>query len=414
MRNKQKIFLVTQGYPYNDGEKTFIEPELHCLVERDVFDITLISNTSHVNQQKVELPNQIKHICIKNTSVLSSPFKLVKYVIKYFIMREIKEERKELYTNKKCVGKMRDSLLFYIRAQFFWESVCKTEVELKNSIVYTYWNNIETLAFALHKADIENMKLISRIHRYDLYDESTVYGRQPFRKIIDYKLDRLIFIAKAGMDYYTEKMGKSPRYVLHRLGTINENYSCETEGQKDRNDFLLVSCSYLIPVKRVNIIIDALAEINDFNIRWVHFGDGVNRYQIQEKAEKSLSNKKNIQYMFLGKTSNEEIMEFYEKNRVDSFISTSQSEGCPVSIQEALSYGIPIIGTAVGEIPLMIDGNGVLVSANPSAGEVADAIRRICFSTNKELMRVRSREIWENNFDARKNHNAFCDELLQL
>ena len=63
----------------------------------------------------------------------------------------------------------------------------------------------------------------------------------------------------------------------------------------------------------------------------------------------------------------------------DSFITTSSTEGLPVSIQEAMAAGIPIIGTNVGGIPEMIDGNGVLLSANPSNKEVAEAILRIYY-----------------------------------
>lgn len=70
-------------------------------------------------------------------------------------------------------------------------------------------------------------------------------------------------------------------------------------------------------------------------------------------------------------------MDFYEDNFVSCFITTTSTEGNPVSIQEVLSFGIPIIGTDVSDIPLMIHGNGVLMSSNPKAEEVTEAIKKI-------------------------------------
>ena len=49
-------------------------------------------------------------------------------------------------------------------------------------------------------------------------------------------------------------------------------------------------------------------------------------------------------------------------NWADIFILPSHNEGLPISILEAMSYGMPIISTPVGGIPEVVKGNGVLVT----------------------------------------------------
>jgi hypothetical protein len=61
------------------------------------------------------------------------------------------------------------------------------------------------------------------------------------------------------------------------------------------------------------------------------------------------------------------------------------------------------------------DINGLLLSANPSPLEIAEAIFKV-FSEkeNWDKKRMYSRRNWEKKFNAEKNYNAFSVELLLL
>ena len=68
------------------------------------------------------------------------------------------------------------------------------------------------------------LKVISRLHGMDLYNERHVGGRQPFKKIMDLKTEKLVFACEYGMKYYirqfTDKKSKSKsKYEVCRLGT---------------------------------------------------------------------------------------------------------------------------------------------------------------------------------------------------
>ena len=83
---------------------------------------------------------------------------------------------------------------------------------------------------------------------------------------------------------------------------------------------------------------------------------------------------------------------------------------------EAMSYGIPIIGTRVGDIPYMIDKNGLLLAENPSVSDISEAIREImdAGSEKEESMRQASFKLWEENFNVDKNVPRFIQELEGL
>ena len=49
--------------------------------------------------------------------------------------------------------------------------------------------------------------------------------------------------------------------------------------------------------------------------------------------------------------SNASVREYYCNNEVDLYLCTSSTEGTCYSVLEALSYGVPVCASAVGEIP---------------------------------------------------------------
>jgi glycosyltransferase involved in cell wall biosynthesis len=66
--------------------------------------------------------------------------------------------------------------------------------------------------------------------------------------------------------------------------------------------------------------------------------------------------------------------------RLDALIVSSRTEGFPMVVLEAMLAGVPVIATAVGDIPLMLDGGraGLLVppgSVSALAGAIEDASR---------------------------------------
>ena len=71
----------------------------------------------------------------------------------------------------------------------------------------------------------------------------------------------------------------------------------------------------------------------------------------------------------MGHYPNEELLRYYGSNHVDLFINTSSTEGVPVSIMEAQSFGIPVIATDTGGVKEVVtEGTGSLLPVDFRSG----------------------------------------------
>jgi len=114
---------------------------------------------------------------------------------------------------------------------------------------------------------------------------------------------------------------------------------------------------------------------------------------------------------------NAQIMEFYNTNNVDLLINTSSSEGIPVSIMEAQSFGIPVIATDTGgTAEIITKETGILL---PVDFDIAGLARKIEYLLNLDLSEKArmKREIydnWHTNFNAFTNFEKFIGDLDKI
>ncbi|MBF7096120.1 glycosyltransferase [Alkalibacter mobilis] len=409
---KNKLILITDNYPFGRGEE-FIIDEIPFLESR--FDLTIIA--SNVTEEKTKELNP--SVIVHRYSPFKKSYQALKYIPQMITDLEFWKEALRILKTKKLVSKrLKDIFLFYAKGLDFRKYLFASGIINKNSecILYFYWMNYKLLSVLAKGLNLSNCKVVARTHGYDLYDFRNIYGRQPFRELIDKKIDRIYFVSDYGKGYYLSNHKKTDgkKYTVAKLGIINEGKINPIEKP---HTFTMVSCSNMIPLKRIDLIIWALSMIEDFSLNWIHFGDGSARENLEKLATELLSNKQNIKYEFKGHVNNSVIHEFYQTTPVDSFITTSSTEGgCPVSIQAAMSYGIPIIGTNAGGIPETICGNGFLLEADSTPEEVAKAIMKIGNMDKDSIafMREKSRSKWEKEFDANINFEKFADDLNDI
>ena len=130
--------------------------------------------------------------------------------------------------------------------------------------------------------------------------------------------------------------------------------------------------------------------------------------------ERSASAPPNLSIRLAGELENAEVVGAYLAKPADLFVHVSSTEGgVPVALQEAASVGIPLVGTAVGGVPEIVSNEtGRLLSATPSAGQIADA----CWGLLSDKVALagcaeRSYQAWRVDFDAAKNHTLFAKTL---
>jgi glycosyltransferase involved in cell wall biosynthesis len=288
-------------------------------------------------------------------------------------------------------------------------------------IIYTYWFKYETLASLICKKYFNMpVKCITRTHGGDLYEFVQKNNYQPYKKWIDKYIDRIFFASKAGYDYYINLYAGTykDKYILSRLGIENQYGFQETNNHLSVNRCLnIVSCSYMVPLKRIHLIIKALSEINDITIKWVHIGDGVEGDNLENLANILLKKKTNIFYNFIGFLDNDSIKKYYYDNYFDCFVSTTSSEGLPVSMMEVISFGIPIISSNVGGVSEIVNQEtGILLNPDNCVEELINALHKIASMTIQETEKLRKscRKYWEDNYRAETQYVKFVNNLKSL
>lgn len=396
-KKKRKLILLTERYPYIRGEDSFILPELRRLSK--IYDITVIACGLDKIPKEVccELPEGVvsKYYVVPNKGLLFSLYKHFIFNISLAKQNETKPDR-----------------AYFVRGMLFERWFRRQDIVQKDEdfILYSFWYMWWLVGFCERKEKYKNIFLLSRTHGYDLYNERRKDGKQPFKTFMDKQLDLVLFVSEFGKNYYIDTFANKPliekKYLVNYLGQ-DDNRKNIIKKPED-GTFYLVSCSNVIPLKRVELIAEALEKLDSMGeIHWTHFGDGIMYEELTEHAKKAMANNPLLEVSLKGRVANTEVLNFYNANWVDCFITTSSTEGLPVSISEAMSFSIPIIATDVGGISEQIDGNGVLLPANPEIDEIRGAIENQIKLSEKELeiKRHRSRELWEEKFFSKNSVN---------
>ena len=94
----------------------------------------------------------------------------------------------------------------------------------------------------------------------------------------------------------------------------------------------------------------------------------------QLQIEKSISESIKENIVFLGWVEKEQKDQLLRES--SCFLLPSYSEGMPMSILEAMSYGLPIVSTDVGAIPEVVENGNSGYLSNP--GDIDDISKNIC------------------------------------
>lgn len=284
----------------------------------------------------------------------------------------------------------------------------------KSVLYYSFWF-YDSIYLAWIKKCNSSATVVTRAHSGDLYeDHISIRDKLLFRHFQMGQLDGIYPISAMGKAYLSERYPKAAAKIKTIfLGTEDPGVL----NPFDAGNFTLVSCASLRHHKRIHRIAEALYHI-DFPMTWIHFGDE-NLHTSDPKIpdyiryKEALGQKPNIKYIPMGQTNNETLLDFYKNQAVSLFISLSAAEGIPVSIMEAISFGIPVLSTDVGGCREIVNQNtGILIPLDTDAKAVAIKLTEFKNSeANTLLFRQGVRKFWENHFDAQKNYKYFFEEI---
>lgn len=403
LRKHQKLFFFTIGFPSSESEP-FIKHEFPYLIQEfdEIIIIASIKGKNIYNTYQKTTVYYLEDILKKKSKFFFfiSNFKHILQIL----YSEIKRCNSKLYFLKNI--RYYNSLLInsFICAEF----ISKLNNFDANACFYSYWMNNHALTLSILKLKNKIRRFVFRVHGYDLILERWPHKYIVFQTTCHQFTDRIFTVSKKSLEYFKKNYSHNCKVATNYLAS--EDYG--TNPPRPINDYKLtiVSCSNIIPLKRIHLIIEILSHVKR-EIEWFHFGDGFLKEDIEKRA-KNLPN--NIQFTLKGHVSQNELFDFYNNHHTSLFINVSDSEGLPFTIIEAASFGIPVIATdAGGTSEIVKNETGILLDINFNTLTVANLLNDFenqVYSTNEFRKGVKL--FWEKNFYAGITYPNFIKTAL--
>ena len=414
---KSCLVMLTKTYPFGSGEE-FIENELPFLAEAFGKVILIATSVSGRPEQTRAVPG--------NVEVRFIPSSQIKHSIPAAVALNFAFPPREFFgaAERGAVGRSLPKRAFF--AYFLAKSrrIARESAELLKDTdaggfdrvtFYSYWF-FDTALASLELKENSRARYracVSRAHGYDLYSSRNRLQYLPLRPYLLERLDEVFPCSQNGADYLKRGYPQwEDKVRTAYLGTRDFGLGPEPAP----GEFRLVSCCHIVPLKRVDLLARSLKLLSGGGLKlsWTHFGGGEGLQELTQYAKENLGF---MEYSFPGEVRNADLMEFYRKNPADCFVNTSTSEGLPVSIMEACSFGVPVIATNVGgTCEIVRDGeNGLILPADLTAETLAAKIREFCAmpADRREAMRRTARNIWQADFSAEDNFRRFAESIAR-
>ncbi|MGQ1693165.1 glycosyltransferase [Acinetobacter baumannii] len=410
----RNILILTSSFPYDGGEQ-FIESEIRFWEQSKFNNIYILPNSQKGGIRN--FPERIKLISNPNEKRFKL-FYLIKALLSFVFFKEL--IFLVLNSNNK----------FYWRSYWAVLKTCANIVLQKEKIeraivglegdflVYSYWNDVTAYAACLLKRKGKVKQVVSRAHGADLYKERREYHYMPIKWQFSNDYNELFLLSDSALKYYSSNYGARNNILsVSRLGVdLPLKYPSYIFNPKK---IRVLSISYCVPVKRIDKIIEALSQyayLNSIEIEWTHIGGGDLFNSLGSRAKYLADEIPEFNFNFVGQVANADVKKMLQKNSYDIFINTSESEGIPVSIMEAMSYGIPAIAPDVGGITDLVKHkkNGYLMSQHSDISEIIDGIKYLHNESVAIQNRVNAREWILKEFNAEVNYLKFINKIENI
>jgi glycosyltransferase involved in cell wall biosynthesis len=270
-----------------------------------------------------------------------------------------------------------------IRTHIILEAECNPFLIVRELSDYFRRNSIDVLHTHKYKDNI--LAALASIGRSAPYRVRTVHGApEPFAGLQALKMtaygmldslvnrwgvDRLVAVSFALRGLLVERFGSGKVTCIHnavevdRIRVSTDLRNLRKELGLDPHEFVIGTMGRLHPVKGLDVFVRAARIIKDHGNRakFIIAGDGPLRGQLQALTQQfGLAR----EITFLGHRSDGNNI----LGLMDLFVLPSLSEGIPLVLLEALALARPVVATAVGGIPEIVEHqiSGLLVPAgNP-------------------------------------------------
>ena len=396
-----KLTVVTSRFPYFHTE-AFLESEYPFLQKsfEEVTFLPLIKGECREGFSNARICDDYA------SNYKKTKYYVIKVLLSKGLYTSLWKSRSRLFEKERIINTFKQEFHYQV-----FRTLLKQNPSLfdENTTIYSYWFNAPVYALLKLRKELGlKYKVVCRAHRFDVYDNK---GEMPNRAFCIQTIDKIFPISEDAINIFTKKYGHAEKYILSRLGV--KDHGC-IASVSESNLFHILSISQVHPRKRIREIYESVIVFTkrhpEKTITWTHFGDGVQLNELFTWANNhDLSN---LIIEIKGRVANIEIINYITQTPLDLFINLSSSEGVPVSIMEAQSFGLPVIATDVGGTKEIVnDANGILLPSSPTIVNVVDAMEEIL---TKNYNRRAIKESWKAISDADTNFKAFVKQLHNL
>lgn len=244
-----------------------------------------------------------------------------------------------------------------------WNVIPKIVAEFKPDIVHAFFT-IPT-GLLIYHPKLKDLKFIVSVRGSD------VPGHNPDRFSLLYKIFtpivkniwRRSHVVCNSEDLRREVLSVCPGLKVKVIpNAVDTEKFRPLKKSKQKKEIRILYVGRLIPLKQVDLVIKALPGIIkkiDKKIIFRIIGSGPDNEKLK-RLVKDLKLGHNVK--FIGEVDYDNIHKEYQN--VDIYIQLSKVEGMSNTILEAMSCGLPIITTNVGDAEKIIRGNGILIGKN--------------------------------------------------
>lgn len=402
-----KVILYTGSYPYGPTTESFVGPELEVISSESDFEVTIVPVVKDSPLRPI--PDRIH---LDSTICNSSFWYRLRSVFSIFSPRYwslIYKDKRYLSSLRYCIHLFK----YLYAANLVYYDVCKRAKSITSITFYSYWMSYAPIAFGIYRKKHPNTPhhFISRGHGGDVYtiDRGRYY---PFRDFVLRTIDHVYIVSNYGRDYLRNKYPNHKEKIDRSYLGVMPLKSATIDSKVSR----IVSCSSVYDFKRVDLLYKSLEKYAEshpeMTLEWTHFGGGYLFDSLKEEIERS-HNASNLKINLKGRCHNEAILNSYSVYGYHVFIHLSTTEGLPVSMMEAISASIPIIATAVGGVPEIVNDNtGYLLNVDFSQEEFDTALTRVL--ANYQTFAKNAHQYFDDNFNALNNYRGFYETITSL
>ena len=219
-----------------------------------------------------------------------------------------------------------------------------------------------------------------------LQTAQNIYRRYPppfswFQQRAFRKVDAAYACSETTREVMRAKGFEKPMAIVP-FGVDLDSFAPATRGNSERSGPLTIGfIGRMLPGKGLNVLAEALPQLNSLNWNLLIVGDGPERGSFAEALrERGLIDRAE----FAGAVSYDDMPAFYK--RMDVVVMPTQTtrrirEQFGRVLVEAMAAGVPVIGSTSGAIPEVI-GDAGLISAEGDAAALGAALQRLLSDSN--------------------------------